>query len=416
MDNLICGLLGEKLGHSYSPELHALLGDYPYQLFEVAPKDLGDFLRRGEFHGLNVTIPYKKTLAEVCDELTEAAKAIGSVNTVLRREDGTLFGDNTDAAGFEAMIRHSGIGIEGKKCLIFGSGGASLSVRYVLNKLGAGEIVVISRSGEDNYGNLDRHADARVLVNATPLGTFPNTGVSPVDLRDFPACEGVLDLVYNPARTHLLLQAEALGIPHEGGLYMLVEQARRSAKVFFGEDFPLLTTQTAYETLWARKENRILIGMPGCGKTTVGRALAELLGRPFVDADLELEKELETSCGDFISRKGEEVFRERETAVLERLGKQSGMVIATGGGCVTRPGNYPLLHQNGTIFFLERPLSRLPKEGRPLSQRGKLEDLYAIRLPMYRRFADCVIPNEGDPAETAKAVEEAYEAFHHQRT
>ena len=416
MEQLICGLLGEKLGHSYSPELHALLGDYPYQLFEVAPRDLGDFLRRGEFHGLNVTIPYKKTLAEVCDELTEAAKAIGSVNTVLRREDGTLFGDNTDAAGFEAMIRHSGIGIEGKKCLIFGSGGASLSVRYVLNKLGAGEIVVISRSGEDNYGNLDRHADARVLVNATPLGTFPNTGVSPVDLRDFPACEGVLDLVYNPARTHFLLQAEALGIPREGGLYMLVEQARRSAKVFFGEDFPLLTTQTAYETLWARKENRILIGMPGCGKTTVGRALAELLGRPFVDADLELEKELETSCGDFISRKGEEVFRERETAVLERLGKQSGMVIATGGGCVTRPGNYPLLHQNGTIFFLERPLSRLPKEGRPLSQRGRLEDLYAIRLPMYRRFADCVIPNEGDPAETAKAVEEAYEAFHHQRT
>ena len=416
MDNLICGLLGEKLGHSYSPELHALLGDYPYQLFEVAPRDLGDFLRRGEFHGLNVTIPYKKTLAEVCDELTEAASAIGSVNTVLRREDGTLFGDNTDAAGFEAMIRHSGIEIEGKKCLIFGSGGASLSVRYVLNRLGAGEIVVISRSGEDNYDNLDRHADARVLVNATPLGTYPNTGVSPVDLRGFPVCEGVLDLVYNPARTHLLLQAEALGIPHEGGLYMLVEQARRSAKVFFGEDFPLLTTQTAFGTLWARKENRILIGMPGCGKTTVGQALAELLGRPFADADQELEQELGMSCGDFISRKGEEAFRERETAVLERLGKQSGMVIATGGGCVTRPENYPLLHQNGTIFFLERPLSSLPKEGRPLSQRGKLEDLYAIRLPMYRRFADCVIPNEEDPAETAKAVEEAYEAFHHQRT
>ena len=416
MEQLICGLLGEKLGHSYSPELHALLGDYPYQLFEVAPKDLGDFLRRGEFHGLNVTIPYKKTLAEVCDELTEAASAIGSVNTVLRREDGALFGDNTDAAGFEAMIRHGGIEIEGKKCLIFGSGGASLSVRYVLEKLGAGEIIVISRSGEDNYDNLDRHDDAQVLVNATPLGTYPNTGVSPVDLRDFPACEGVLDLVYNPARTHFLLQAEALGIPREGGLYMLVEQARRSAKVFFGEDFPLLTTQTAYETLSARKENRVLIGMPGCGKTTVGRALAELLGRPFADTDQELEKELEMSCGDFISRKGEEAFRERETAVLERLGKQSGQVIATGGGCVTRPENYPLLHQNGTIFFLERPLSSLPKEGRPLSQRGKLEDLYAIRLPMYRRFADCVIPNEGDPAETAKAVEEAYEAFHHQRT
>ena len=417
MEQLICGLLGEKLGHSYSPELHALLGDYPYQLFEVAPRDLGDFLRRREFHGLNVTIPYKRTVAEVCDELTDAAAAIGSVNTVLRREDGSLFGDNTDAAGFEAMIRHGGIEIEGKKCLIFGSGGASLSVRYVLEKLGAGEIVVISRSGEDNYDNLDRHADARVLVNATPLGTYPNTGVSPVDLRDFPACEGVLDLVYNPARTHLLLQAEALGIPHEGGLYMLAEQARRSAKVFFGNDFPLLTTQTAYETLWARKENRILIGMPGCGKTTVGKALAALLGRPFLDADQELEQELGMPCGDYITRNGEADFRQRETAVLERLGKQSGMVIATGGGCVTRAENYSLLHQNGTIIFLERPLSRLSREGRPLSQRGRLEDMYVIRLPMYRRFADCIVPNEGeDPAATARAVEEAYEAFHHQRT
>lgn len=415
MTELRCGLLGETLGHSYSPELHALLGDYPYALFEVPPKALGDFLRAGEFHGLNVTIPYKTTLAQVCDELTEAAGAIGSVNTVLRRPDGTLLGDNTDAAGFRAMVRRGGIDVAGRKCLVFGSGGASRSVVYVLEKLGAGEIVVISRTGEDNYDNLDRHADAGILVNATPLGTYPNTAAAPADLRRFPACQGVLDLVYNPARTAFLQQAEALGIPFQGGLYMLVEQARASAKVFFGEDIPLLRTETVYETLRARKENRILIGMPGCGKSTVGRALADLLGRPFVDADLELEAELEMPCGDFITRRGEEAFRERETALLEKLGKESGLVIATGGGCVTRPENYPLLHQNGAMIFLERELSKLPKRGRPLSQRGKLEDMYTIRLPMYRRFADCVVPNTGEPQEVALAVEEAYEAFRHKR-
>ena len=416
MSERICGLLGEKLGHSYSPELHALLGDYPYRLFEVAPQALGDFLRAREFHGINVTIPYKTVLADVCEELTESAAAIGSVNTVVKRADGTLLGDNTDAAGFEAMIRRAGLEIAGAKCLVFGSGGASRAVRYVLDKLGAGEIVVISRTGEDNYDNLDRHADAQILVNATPLGTYPDTAAAPVDLRDFPACQGVLDLVYNPARTALIQQAEALGVPCQGGLYMLVEQARCSAKVFFGEGIPLLRTETAYEVLRARKENRVLIGMPGCGKSTVGQALADLLDCPLVDADRELEKELGMPCGEFITRRGEAVFRAHETALLEKLGKESGLVIATGGGCVTRPENYPLLHQNGVMIFLERELSKLPKKGRPLSQRGKLEDLYTIRLPMYRRFADCIVTNNGEPEDVAKAVEEAYEAFSRQRS
>ena len=408
-----CGLLGEKLGHSYSPELHALLGDYPYALYEVAPKALGDFLRAGDFHGLNVTIPYKTTLAAVCDELTEAAGAIGSVNTVLRRPDGTLLGDNTDAAGFEAMVKASGIRVRGKKCLVFGSGGASKSICYVLEKLGAGEIVVISRSGEDNYDNLDRHADAQVLVNATPLGMYPDTAAAPADLRDFPACEGVLDVVYNPARTALLQQAEVLDIPRLGGLLMLAEQARCSAKVFFGEAIPLVRAETACDVLRSRKENRVLIGMPGCGKSTVGRALADWLDRPFVDTDTELEKILEMPCGEFITRRGEPAFRAHETALLEKLGKESGLVIATGGGVVTRPENYPLLHQNGRLIFLERELSKLPKKGRPLSQRGALADLYTIRLPMYRRFADCIVPNAGSPEDVARAVEEAYEALSH---
>lgn len=406
-----CGLLGEKLGHSYSPALHALFGDYDYELFEVSPDRLGDFLRVRDFQGLNVTIPYKTTMLAICDDLTETAATIGSVNTVLKQLDGSLLGDNTDAAGFEGMVWKSRIRILGRKCLVLGSGGASLSAQYVLRKLGAGEVVVISRTGENNYDNLDRHQDAAVIVNATPVGMYPNTAASPVDLRQFPRCEGVLDLIYNPARTALLQQAETLGIPHLGGLYMLAEQARCAAQLFTGEVIPAIRTQEAYRTLRSRMENRILVGMPGCGKSTVGRALAAQLDRPFVDTDAELEKVLHMPVGEYITHYGEEAFRKEETALLTQLGKSSGLVIATGGGCVTWPENYPHLHQNGAIFFLERALSKLPKKGRPLSLKGSLEDMYTIRLPMYRRFADITVANDGPAEKVAQKLEEAYEHF-----
>ena len=406
-----CGLLGEKLGHSYSPEVHALFGDYDYELFEVPPVELGDFVRKRDFQGLNVTIPYKTTMLAICDEITEAAAAIGSVNTVVKQLDGSLLGDNTDAAGFEGLVWKSRMRIRDRKCLVLGSGGASLAVQYVLQKLGAGEIVVISRTGEDNYSNLDKHKDAAILINTTPVGMYPNTAASPVDLRNFPQCEGVMDLIYNPARTALIQQAEALNIPAIGGLYMLAEQARCASQIFTGEVIPAIRSMEAYHILRSRKENRILIGMPGCGKSTVGKALADLLDHPFIDCDLELEKILKMPVGDYINRYGEAVFRARETALLKELGKESGLVIATGGGCVTRAENYPHLHQNGTIVFLERELSKLPKKGRPLSLRGNIQDMYTMRLPMYRRFADITVANDGPVEAVAKRVEEAYERF-----
>ena len=254
-----------------------------------------------------------------------------------------------------------------------------------------------------------------MIVNTTPVGMYPNTAAAPVDLRRFPRCQGVLDLIYNPARTALMQQAEALKIPNMGGLFMLAEQARCAASVFTGKAVPAIKAEEAWKTLGSRKENRILIGMPGCGKSTVGKALDDLLDRPFVDCDREMEKVIGMSVADYITRYGEEAFRAEETAMLTQLGKTSGLVIATGGGCVTRPENYPRLHQNGTMIFLERELSKLPKKGRPLSLRGSLQDMYTIRLPMYRRFADVTVANDGAPEKVAKAVEEAYERISDQR-
>jgi len=404
-----CGLLGRTLKHSYSPAIHAALGgDYRYELFEVEPNDLGIFLETGDFHGLNVTIPYKTAVIPFCKELSPEAAAIGSVNTLLRRPDGSLYGDNTDAMGFRAMLDRSGIDVRGKKALILGSGGSSLTVNYVLQNLGAKEITTISRSGTHTYETLDRHADAQVLVNTTPVGMYPNTGVMSVDVIQFPHLEGVLDIIYNPARTRLMQAAEARGIPCMGGLSMLVGQAAGAAEQFMGR---AISDPAAFDnalTLLRRQtENLILIGMPGCGKSTVGRRLAEQLGRPFIDTDREVEQAAGLSIPELFKREGEAGFRARETAVMEQWGKESGLVIATGGGVVTRAENYPHLHQNGRIFFLERPLSYLARKDRPLSQ-GDLSEMYKRRLPQYRQFADRIIANKKRAKAAADQIVEVF--------
>ena len=398
-----CGLLGRKLGHSYSPQIHGLLGDYSYALFEKEPEELASFLKDGDFTGINVTIPYKKDVIPYLDELSPAARKIGSVNTIVRRADGSLFGHNSDYFGFVSLVKHSGIAVDGKKVLVLGSGGTSNMVVTALRDLGAAP-VVISRSGENNYGNLHLHSDASVIVNATPVGMYPNTGVSPIDLNRFPKLDGVLDVIYNPAKTQLLLDAESLGIPHENGLWMLVAQAKEAAEYFTGKKLPDSCIEKIHGILSRQMKNVVLIGMPGCGKSTIGNLLARKLGRKFVDADEEIIQLAGKSIPEIFAQDGEDAFRQWESDALAHLGKQSGLVIATGGGCVTRQRNYPALHQNGSIVWLERDLSLLPTDGRPLSQSNRLEEMYAVRKPLYEAFADVRVANTGSPEDTVTEI------------
>lgn len=400
-----CGLLGEHLTHSYSPQIHALLGDYSYELFEVAPEKLGEFLQAGEFDGLNVTIPYKRAVIPYCAELSAAAREMGSVNTLLRRPDGTLYGDNTDLDGFRWLLARGGGIRPGEKALVLGTGGASQTVQAVLRAAGA-EVAVLSRRGESNYLTLPRHADARLVVNATPVGMYPNNGARLIDLAQLPQCRCVLDLIYNPARTRLLLDAAARGIRCENGLSMLVAQAKRAAELFTGRDIPDAACTDILRRMEAQMHNLILVGMPGSGKTTVGSLLAVSLGRPFYDADGEIEKKLGCSIPAFFAQRGEAAFRAVETEVLAELGKRSGCVIATGGGCVTRGENYDLLHQNGEIIWLRRSLTELPVEGRPVSQSRSLPELYREREPAYRRFADFCVENEAAPEAAVEIIKE----------
>lgn len=400
-----CGLLGGKLGHSYSPQIHSYLADYSYDLFEKSSQELGSFLKNGGFTGLNVTMPHKKAVIPFCAELSERAKKLGAVNTIVRRADGSLVGHNSDYFGFCSMLEQSGLKVADKKVLVLGSGGASATVKAVLDELGA-KAIVISRSGAYNYQNLHLHADTSVIVNATPVGMYPNVGVCPVDISQFPRLEGVLDVIYNPARTQLLLDAERRGLVTMNGLWMLVAQAKESAEWFSACEISNDVIAAIHRKLRTQMENTILIGMPGCGKSTIGKLVAEKLGKKFVDADEMIVRYAGKTIPQIFTDSGEEGFRKIETKVLADLGKESGLVIATGGGCVTRKENYNLLHQNGTIYWLQRDVTDLPTDGRPLSLSGNLLEMYKIREPLYRQFADYIIDNNSDANAAAAVIAE----------
>ena len=397
------GLLGRKLGHSFSPQIHAELGGYEYALFEREPEAVEEFLKNGGFTGINVTIPYKQTVMPFCAELSPAAEKIGCVNTIVRRPDGSLYGHNTDYDGFMYMVKTSGVSVAGKKALVLGDGGAAKTVRTVLADLNVGQTVTISRRGENNYTNLDRHADAALIVNATPVGMYPEVDAAAVDLTLFPKCEAVLDLIYNPARTKILLQAESLGMAAVNGLGMLVEQARCASQCFMGKAIPESETVRVTAKIAASTMNVALIGMPGCGKSTVGAELAARLGRRLVDMDGEIEKKAGRTIPEIFAQDGEEEFRRLETEVLEELSKESGLVIATGGGVVTRPRNLPLLRRNSRIVLLERPVEELPSDGRPLSQKYTPSQLAIERAPLYNSWKEVAV-GVTDPEDTARRV------------
>ena len=397
------GLLGRKLGHSYSPQIHKYFGNKDYDLFEIEPESLENFMQASSFKGINVTIPYKKEVIAYCDSISAVAQQLGAVNTIIRKQDNTLWGHNTDYFGFQYMLKKSGLSVKNKKVLVLGSGGASVTVKVVLEDHGA-KAIVISRSGADNYSNLDKHLDASVIVNATPVGMYPHNGLSPIDINIFPALEGVLDLIYNPHRTKLILDAQKRGLVTLNGLWMLVAQAYEAAKLFTGQSIDEDKIVRIYDKINKQTQNRIFIGMPGSGKSTLGKLYAEATGRDFVDADTKIEEYAQLSIPEIFSQYGEGRFRQIESDVLKELGKCSGLVIATGGGCVTRPKNYAPLHQNGIIIWVRRNVHDLPTNGRPLSQKADLTKMYKSRKPLYAQFSDWCIDNDGDISQALQQI------------
>lgn len=400
------GLLGEHLPHSYSPLIHSMLGDYEYSLIEKAPEEVADFLKNGDFKGINVTIPYKKAVIPYLDSLSPRAMSIGSVNVIVRRDDGTLHGDNSDYGGFASLVKESRIGVKDKKVIVLGSGGASLTVQAVLSDMGAKSITVISRKGEDNYENISKHSDADVLVNTTPVGMYPDCEKKPVDLSAFTRLSGVIDLIYNPVKTALILEAERHGIKAAGGLHMLVAQAVIANGMFFEKSIDERLIGTIEKKVSAAVKNVVLIGMPGCGKTTVGKRLAALTGRRFIDIDSEIVKASGKAISEIFEEEGEDAFRRLETEITAKFAKESGCVISCGGGIVTRPENRDILKQNSTVVFISRSLNTLATRGRPLSATTSPEALWEARSPMYKAWSDLKLLNNG-VSSTAIAIAKA---------
>ncbi len=403
------GLIGETLKHSYSKDIHRVIGDYQYELREIPREDVEEFFRRRDFAGINVTIPYKETVMPYLDNIDPLAKAIGAVNTVVNRE-GTLYGYNTDCLGMEAQLAHMGVSLKGKKVLILGTGGTSKTAKVVAQHLGAREIVTLSRTGKDGAVTYDEgkrlHGDGEFLFNTTPVGMYPGTNACPVNLDDYPCLTGLMDVVYHPLRTLLVQEGAKRGIPAEGGLYMLAAQGVYASALFFGKFAREEDIDRVYRDVRDKRQNIVLIGMPSAGKTAVGLTLQKKTGKPFYDTDKVLEEELTVSCSRYIATQGEAAFREKEAEVVARLSEETGCILATGGGVILREDNRGELQKNGFLVFLDRPLEELTATAdRPLSNdKEKLTHLYEDRYPLYCLSADGRVPVRGGVDETAEDV------------
>lgn len=406
------GLIGEHLTHSYSCDIHAQIADYEYELCELRPEEVGPFLEKRDFCAINVTIPYKQTVMPYLDEISETAQRIGAVNTIVNR-GGVLYGDNTDFAGMRALSENIGLSLAGKKVLILGTGGASKTAQALAKFMGAEEYYCVSRFGRDGSITYERaiaeHADAQVIINATPVGMFPRSAGRPIDISAFPALEGVLDAIYNPLRTNLVLDAQERGLPAAGGLYMLSAQAVHASAVFRGIEVDPKLIDKAYKSVKTAKQNIVLVGMPSSGKTTVGAILAEKTGLELADTDEYIVKKIGMPIADYFAKFGEAEFRKIEKETIAELSGTGGKVIATGGGAVLDKDNIRALKQNGVIVFLDRALNNLvATDDRPLSsERDKLERLYAERYDIYKACAEVYIDANTTPEAEAEAILEA---------
>ena len=407
---MMYGCIGEHLPHSFSREIHRRIGGYAYELRELTPEALPDFLLEKDFRGINVTIPYKQAVIPFLDQIDETARAIGAVNTVVNR-NGELWGWNTDLDGLTGLLRRAGVSPMGRKVLVLGTGGTSRTAAFAAEKLGAAQVLKVSRTAREGAVTYEEalraHTDAEIIINTTPCGMYPHPDASPLPLKGFTRLRGVADVVYNPLRTRLVQEARALGIPAEGGLYMLVAQAVCASEHFLNRTWPEDMAEQTYRGILREKENLVLIGMPGCGKSAAGRELAARTGRPLIDTDRLITEKAGKPIPEIFRDEGEETFRRLETEVVCEVSLQGGRIISTGGGAVLRPENVAALKQNGRLFWLDRnPDSLVPTEDRPLADSAeKIRALYVRREPVYRAVADEVIPVRGTPAETAVEIE-----------
>ena len=410
------GLIGEKLSHSWSAEIHEKLGSFPYQLHELSASELKGFLKDQPWRGLNVTIPYKKDACALADSASEDAQAVGAANTLVKDVNGFIAADNTDVYGFEYLVKSLKVNLSQKKAMVFGAfGGAGQAICYALKKGGA-YVVGVSRNPHESssyvdcaitYNQLKLHYDTNLLVNATPVGMFPHAGVSPLskeELSAFTSLQCVIDLIYNPLHSQLLLDAESLGILNANGLKMLVAQAARASSLFLGQDVSGSQIENISHELHASKENIVLIGMPGVGKTSTGEALAKLLNRPWMDTDFLIKQKARCEAATYLQTHGEAAFRHLEHEVIQEISSMSGAVISCGGGVVVTPSNYQLLRQNSKLVYLTRPLEELALAGRPLSQSVGIQELAADRLPLYEAWADVTFSCLGSPDADAKGL------------
>ena len=409
------GLIGEHLPHSFSKEIHEQLADYTYELHEVEKDELDAFMKAKDFKAINVTIPYKQDVIPYLDEISESAREIGAVNTIVNRA-GRLYGDNTDQMGMTALIRKLGLDLAGKTVLILGTGGTSRTAQYVCKNLGAAVIRTVSRSGQNGSLTYENAAsecpETQIILNTTPAGMFPKPDAQAIDLTPFQHLEGVVDVVYNPLRTQLVRQAQGMGLPAEGGLYMLVGQAVAAVEIFLDRKLPDDALDRVFKNIYQDKENIVLTGMPGCGKSTVGRRLSKLLDRPLLELDQLIEQKAGMHPSEIIRTQGEAAFRDLESEIVAEAAQQTGCVISTGGGVILREENMRRLRANGRIYFIDRPLRYiLPTDDRPLSSdREALEKRFRERYPIYKATADVIVPVKGLPKTVAEAIRKDFQS------